>query len=873
MKFFRAARLAPLLAAVFVSGPLSSALADSVIPRATDGRPLNLGFEAGDLRDWQANGKAFDQALIRGDVVSQRRADMKSNHEGEFWIGGFERTGDDPKGTLTSVPFKVTHPWASFLVAGGPWPETRVELVDSATGQTFFKISGSESETLRPVVVELKGLIGKQILVRLVDDRSGHWGHLNFDNFRFHTERPVLPSELTLKDTPKNAAPPADQVLFAGLSAADAAAKATLPSGFAMHVFASEPDIRNPIAFCEDHRGRLWVAEGLSYPKRVGHPPANGTPEQLRKDIFSGKDRILVFEDTDGDHKADKRTVFLENVNLISGMEFGFGGLWVGAAPYLMFIPIADGDAPKPAGDPQILLDGWNYTADTHETLNTFNWGPDGWLYGCHGVFCPSHVGKPGAIENDRQWVDAGVWRYHPVTHRFEIFTEGGSNPWGIDFDEHGNLWSEMCVIPHLFHMIQGARVLRQGGEHYTYNRDETQRNAKHRDQRSRKSIFPYVYEDIGTHADHVHWAGAAGPHAANGRSDARGGGHAHAGMLCYLGKSWPASYRNNLIIGNIHGQRMNVDLPVARGSGYVGKHGQDLLNFNDRWSQTLNQRLDPDGSVFVIDWYDANQCHHGRDDGHDHSSGRIYKIVYQNQPVTRTNLAALTPNQLVSLVGSKNEWLSRHARRVLQERVAAAGAQESVDEIPAGIRDYARTRKAAEKMPALEALLDAVDGSGDATSRLRALWALHLTGRILPEDAARWIRDPEPQIRAWAVQTFFEHSGMLFNEPTFEQLAGSAVEALVALATEDPSPVVRRAVASAAQRVPAAQRWGILKGLLSHAEDASDFNLPLLYWYATEGPVSTDADRATELLKECKIPKVREFIARRLTQMALAKN
>ena len=295
MKFFRAARLAPLLAAVFVSGPLSSALADSVIPRATDGRPLNLGFEAGDLRDWQATGKSFDQALIRGDVVAQRRADMKSNHEGEFWIGGFERTGDDPKGTLTSVPFKVTHPWASFLVAGGPWPETRVELVDSATGQTFFKISGSESETLRPVVVELKGLMGKQILVRLVDDRSGHWGHLNFDNFRFHTERPVLPSELTLKDTPKNAAPPADQVLFAGLSAADAAAKATLPSGFAMHVFASEPDIRNPIAFCEDHRGRLWVAEGLSYPKRVGHPPANGTPEQLRKDIFSGKDRILVF--------------------------------------------------------------------------------------------------------------------------------------------------------------------------------------------------------------------------------------------------------------------------------------------------------------------------------------------------------------------------------------------------------------------------------------------------------------------------------------------------------------------------------------------------------------------------------------------------
>jgi hypothetical protein len=79
--------------------------------------------------------------------------------------------------------------------------------------------------------------------------------------------------------------------------------------------------------------------------------------------------------------------------------------------------------------------------------------------------------------------------------------------------------------------------------------------------------------------------------------------------------------------------------------------------------------------------------------------------------------------------------------------------------------------------------------------------------------------------------------------------------------------------VASAAQRVTVAQRWDILKALLRHGEDAGDFNLPLLYWYATEGPVSTDAERAAELLKECKIPKVREFIARRLTQMALAKN
>ena len=132
----------------------------------------------------------------------------------------------------------------------------------------------------------------------------------------------------------------------------------------------------------------------------------------------------------------------------------GFGGVWIGAAPYLMFVPVSDWDNPKPAGDPRILLDGWNFSDDTHETLNTFTWGPDGWLYGCHGVFCRSNVGKPGVADSERQWMDAGVWRYHPVRHVFEVFTEGGSNPWGIDFDEQGQLFAEMCVIPHFWHMI-----------------------------------------------------------------------------------------------------------------------------------------------------------------------------------------------------------------------------------------------------------------------------------------------------------------------------------------------------------------------------------------------------------------------------------
>ena len=359
-------------------GPLAHSLrADAVgiRPVGRDGHVLNLDFETGDLRDWTATGTAFNGQPLKGDRVHARRSDMSSGHTGEFWIGGYELTGDDPKGTLTSAPFKVSQPWGSFRFAGGAWPETRIELVDTATGSVFFKMNGVESETLRPTVVDLHEKAGREIQIRLVDDRSGHWGHVNFDEFQLHATRPTLANEFTLAEARKNEPPPADSVLFAGLSPEAAVKAATLPAGFSLKLFAGEPDIKQPIAFCDDDRGRLWVVEGYTYPRRVGNPPKDGSEADRLKDILGGKDRILVFEDTDGDGRFDKRTVFMEGLNLVSGIEYGFGGLWVGAAPYLMFIPIADGDSPKPAGSPQVLLDGWNYTADTHETLNTFSWG------------------------------------------------------------------------------------------------------------------------------------------------------------------------------------------------------------------------------------------------------------------------------------------------------------------------------------------------------------------------------------------------------------------------------------------------------------------------------------------------------------------
>jgi len=587
-------------------------------------------------------------------------------------------------------------------------------------------------------------------------------------------------------------APPADSVKFAGLGPEEAAAAATVPEGFAMKLFAGEPDVKQPIAIALDGRGRLWVAEAYTYPRRA--------PEG------QGRDRILILEDTDGDHRFDKRTVFIEKLNLVSGLAVGFGGVWVGAAPHLLFIPDLNGDD-RPDGEPQVALDGWGFH-DTHETLNTFTWGPDGWLYGCHGVFTHSNVGQPGAPDSERTKINGGIFRVHPASRKFEVFSEGTSNPWGLDFDARGQAFIEACVIPHLFHMIQGARYQRQAGQHFN----------------------PHMYAEITQIGDHVHWAGSQGPHAANDRSDAAGGGHAHAGLMIYLGGSFPEKYRGQLFMNNIHGQRLNMDIPERRGSGFVGRHGADFVNFNDRWSQVLNMIYDQDGSVYIVDWYDKNQCHHGNEAGHDRSNGRIFKLIYNNQPSTPINLAQRSSGELLQLLGHKNEFYARQARRILQERGPSA-----------------------ETHAALRAMIPA---EGGETRQLHALWALHATGGLDEKGALEWLKHPREHVRAWAIQLTAEDG----------QVSDAALKEFAALAQADPSPVVRMYLGSALQRIAPGRRWEVLAALLAHGEDAEDHNLPTVYWCAAEASVAADPGRGVELLQTAKIPKLRQYIARRIT-------
>jgi putative membrane-bound dehydrogenase-like protein len=801
-----------------------------LLPTGAGGKPLNLDFEAGSLKDWTAEGEAFKDQPIEGDILGgpNARGDKRAEPQGKFWVGTFERLADPPTGTLTSTAFKATHPFATFLVGGGHHGETRAEIVRKDTGKVVFAASGRDQENMRRVGVDLREHEGKELFIRLIDEHSGGWGHINFDDFRFHAVLPDLPKE------PSVSVP--DQYPYAGLSPEKAAEVMTVPDGFQVRLFAGEPDVHQPIAMAIDDRGRLWIAEAYEYPRRA--------PEG------KGRDRILIFEDANGDGRFDSRKTFIEGLNLVSGLELGFGGVWVGAAPYLLFIPDTNGDD-VPDGVPmeakpqpgvafpkdvppgaEVLLDGWG-REDTHETLNTFIWGPDGWLYGCHGVFTHSRVGKPGTPNEQRKRINAGIWRYHPTRHEFEVFAEGTSNPWGVDFNDYGHAFCTACVIPHLYHVIQGGRYQRQAGQHFN----------------------PYTYDDIKTIADHVHYLGP-NPHGGNNKSDSAGGGHAHAGAMIYLGGKWPDKYRGQIFMNNIHGQRINMDILEPRGSGYVGKHGPDFLMTNDRWSQIINLRYGPDGDVYMIDWYDKNACHHNDVAGHDRTNGRIFKVIYGEPEKVEVDLQKLSDLELAKLVEHKNDWYVRHSRRILQERASKRAGQLATQKVPNASGGDAVPPEFVSK-EAEEYLVKTLNTHQDDSRRLRALLALHVcrNGSAIDDLNLPSYADKSPYIRAWALQ--------LVKDDLRKE--GTTSERQVIRESADLHPVERLYAASLAQRLGAPAFGFGLNGPFAHGDDANDHNLPLMYWYALEPLIDKRPREALDLALNGKIPLLVTFTVRKI--------
>src|SRR5437868_7094803 len=257
----------------------------------------------------------------------------------------------------------------------------------------------------------------------------------------------------------------------------EAAGKMTLPEGFHATLFAGEPAVVQPIAFTFDDRGRLWVVECNSYPKWTTNK--------------EGKDRVLIFEDKDGDGHFDKCTVFYDKGANLTGIE---------------------------------------------------------------------------------------------------VVAHGTTNPWGLDFDDFGQMFITNCVIKHIWHVVPGAHFQRMFGQ----------------------DINPYSYGLLESGADHIHWAGGDWTTSRGGQgahSDA-GGGHAHVGCLVYLGDNFPAEYRNSVFMCNLHGNRLNRDTLERKGSTYVAHHGPDFLFANDSWFRGLCLKSGPDGALYVSDWTDTGECH-----------------------------------------------------------------------------------------------------------------------------------------------------------------------------------------------------------------------------------------------------------------------
>jgi len=578
------------------------------------------------------------------------------------------------------------------------------------------------------------------------------------------------------------------------LTAEEAVAAMTIKEGYKVNAWAAEPLITQPMAFCWDDKGRLWVAENRDYETRATGFSA------------SGDSRIIILEDTDGDGTADKRKVFAEGIPFPSALAVGFGGVYVGAPPNLLFIPDANNDDKGDMVNVEVLLTGWGIR-DRHETINSLHWGPDGWLYGLEGYATPSKIRKPVGkgklyshrdvfpdvlLEKDGVDINGGVWRFHPTKKEFEAVAHGFSNPWGIDYDAKGQLFISACVIPHMFHVIPGGIYHRQGGQHFS----------------------PYIYDDIKTIVDHRH------------RS-------AHGGARIYQSDAFPEEQRGRLFMANIHEHAVLSDVLKRSGSGFVASHGEDFMMANNAQWIGFSMEVGPEGGLYVLDWHDADIC--GEDVVHK-ETGRIFRItpkesLAENWPGRYDDLNTKSDLELAKLQTSKSDWHARRARVILQYRASKG----KIDVKAKGF-------------------LNDLFANANPDIRLRAMWALHVTQSLSEVELVKALKDTDEYVRSWAIQLLSE------NKNVVDAILGQ----FATMAKTDNSAIVRLYLAAALQRMPVEKRWEIGGNLMAHAEDSQDHNMAKMIWFGMEPAIAKDLKKGLKLAESSNMPILAEYIARR---------
>jgi len=541
-----------------------------------------------------------------------------------------------------------------------------------------------------------------------------------------------------------------------------------VPVGFKLQLFASEPDIKKPIAMDWDERGRLWVIETVDYPNTV------------RDDKGEGDDRILICEDTDGDGKADKFTVFAEGLNIPTSFTFANGGIIVSQAPHFLFLKDTDGD--DKADVREVLIDGWG-TFDTHAGPSNLRYGIDNKIWGTVG-----YSGFEGTIGGKPFKFGSGVYRFDSDATQFEFLGNTSNNTWGLGFSEDFDVFISTANNEHSDFFAIPLRY---------YERANLQeRGIEKIDGHYNMHVLTKELRQVDVH----------------------GGFTAAAGHSLYTARAFPQEYWNRVaFISEPTGRLVHRHILEQVGSGFKEKgDGWNMIASSDNWFGPVDAKVGPDGALWILDWYNFVIQHNPTPEGfengagnayidplRDNTKGRIYRLVHTDSKAYKPyKLNSEKPATLINALKSDNQFWRLTAQRLLVE---------SADKgVAADLHRLVRNTE-----------VDEINSNGGA---LHAIWTLHGLGLLDGSDEKSLsvvigaLKHPAPGVRRAAIQTL-----PMDRPEVVQQLIASGVmqdadlrirlSAFLALSDAAESPQIGKVLFDAVQ-----QRENVEDKWLSHA-------------------------------------------------------
>lgn len=489
----------------------------------------------------------------------------------------------------------------------------------------------------------------------------------------------------------------------------EALAQIKAAPGYKVELFASEeefPDLANPVQVSFDNKGRLWVAVMPSYPHyKAGDSKPN--------------DKLLIFEDTDGDNKADKQTVFADSLHLTIGFEFAPEGVYLSQGTNLVLLKDTDGD--DKADEKQIILSGFD-DHDTHHAISAFSADPSGAIYMGEGTFL--HTNVETAYGNVRG-TNGGFYRYSPQRHHLERTAQLAiPNPWGIAFDKWGEPFFEHTSGPAATWMTPGTIVPRYG-------------------------VSSPIPENL---IEKKHLVRPT------------------SGLEFVSSRHFPEETQGDMLIANTIGflgikEHEIIDDPKT--AGYITKHRKDLIFSEDKNFRPVDLEFAPDGSLYFIDWSNVligHMQHNARDPLRDHVHGRIYRITYPSRPlVTPAKIVDASIDELLDNL-KLPEYRTRYRTR---RELRARDAGEVLSKLDSWIQDLDKNDPEYEHH-LLEALwvtwgLNKVDkdllrellNAKDYRARSAAVTVLRYSGHQIEEQAdllMKAAKDDNPRVRLAAL-------------------------------------------------------------------------------------------------------------------------